>query len=67
MAKNQKQVQAPKLNNKHRVVIRLGAMHDSITLNGHVTDLSRRDDESFKDNLGRRQRTINDLNAMIFS
>lgn len=68
--RTQKFVNTPaplRLNGKHKVVIRLGAMHDSISIDGHETDMSRREDEDFKDYLGRRQRAVNDLNGMIFS
>lgn len=71
------EVATPKLNGKHSIVIRMGASEDSITIDGHKTDIARRrpqpqhaengKEESFKDYLGRRQRISNDLVGLAFS
>lgn len=65
----QRKTETPKLrlNGKHQVTIRLGAMHDSVTVDGHTLDLSNRPKEDLKGNMQRRQRVINDLNSLIFS
>ena len=68
-ARSQRHNQPPavKLNKRHSVIIRFGAMHDSVTIDGHTTDLSKREDESFKDVLQRRGRAASDLNSLVFT
>ena len=65
--RSQRNNQPPKLNKRHSVIIRFGAMHDSVTIDGHEVDLSRREEESFKDVLQRRGRAASDLNSLVFS
>lgn len=71
------EVAKPVMNKKHSVVIRMGAMEDSISIDGHKYDISRKRpdpkhasngrEESFKDYLGRRQRIATDLVGMVFA
>lgn len=57
----------PKLNGKHRVTIRFGAMENSIEVDGHKVDLTRRPGEDNRDIRNRLERTVHDLNQMIFA
>lgn len=59
---------SPRLNGKHKVTIRFGAMHNSVELDGHgVVDLNLRNGETLKDNAQRRERVRHDLIQQVFS
>lgn len=54
------------LNGRHSVTIRMGATHHEVVVDGQKLDLSKRKDETDKEQAARIDRTASDLNAMIF-